>query len=130
MSQILLLEPDKLLAKTYRESLEMDGHLVKVCHSAQTAILSADEVKPNIVVMELQLVSHGGIEFLYEFRSYTDWQSIPIIILTNVPPTEFNDSQQVLQNQLNVDMYLYKPQTSLKKLLQSINDLTYAKIKV
>lgn len=129
MSQILLIEPDRLLAKTYIEALKTDGHIIKVCHSAQSAIMCADEIKPDIVVMELQLVSHGGIEFLYEFRTYIDWQCVPVIILTNVPPIEFADSQQLLRNELNVETYLYKPQTSLKKLLQSIREFTPEKIK-
>ena len=128
MSQILLLEPDKLLAKTYLEALQTAGHTVQVCHTAQSAILNADEVMPDIIVMELQLVSHGGIEFLYEFRSYLDWQKIPVIILTNVPSDEFKNSRDVLQNEMNVEMYLYKPQTSLKKILESIKELTSSKI--
>jgi CheY-like chemotaxis protein len=78
--------------------------------------------------MELQLVSHGGIELLYEFRSYLDWQKIPVIILTNVPSDEFKNSRDVLQNEMNVEMYLYKPQTSLKKILESIKELTSSKI--
>ena len=130
MSQILLIEPDRLLAKTYVEAFKSVGHSVKVCHSAQSAIMCADEIKPSIVVMELQLVSHGGIEFLYEFRSYLDWQNVPIIILTNVPLIEFADSQQLLRNELKVETYLYKPQTSLKKLLQSIKELTAEKIEI
>ena len=130
MSQILLLEPDRLLSKTYLDALKSVGHKVQVCHSAQFAIMCADEIKPNVVIMELQLVSHGGIEFLYEFRSYIDWQKIPIIILTNVPTIEFSDSQQLLEDELKVEMYLYKPHTNLNKLLQSINELTSAKIDV
>ena len=128
MSQILLLEPDRLLAKTYLEALQIVGHTVQICYTAQSAILGADEVTPDIIVMELQLISHGGIEFLYEFRSYQDWQHIPIIILTNVPPDEFRNCQDVLRNEMNVETYLYKPQTSLKKLLESIKELTTPKI--
>lgn len=129
MSQILLLEPDKLLAMTFFKALRTAGHNVQICHSAQSAVLCADEIKPDLIVMELQLVSHGGIEFLYEFRSYVDWQNIPLIILTNVPSSEFANSQNVLQNELNVSAYFYKPKTTLKKLLQSIEDLTSLTIK-
>ncbi len=128
MSRILLLEPDRLLAKTYLKALQTAGHVVHVSHTAQSAISSADKIKPGIVIMELQLVSHSGIEFLYEFRSYTDWQNIPVVILTNVPANEFASCRQLLMNDLNVLVYLYKPQTSLQKLLQSINELTVTKV--
>ena len=79
---------------------------------------------PDIVIVELQLVDHSGIEFLYEFRSYVDWQQIPVIILTNVPESEFAGSQSLLRDDLNVQAYLYKPLTSLQKLIQFVDDLT------
>jgi two-component system response regulator ChvI len=129
MSQILLLEPDKILAKTYSMALESAGHVVRHCVSAQTAIVLADDIHPDIVIVELQLVDHSGIEFLYEFRSYTDWQHIPVIILTNVPETEFSGSLSLLRNDLNVQAYLYKPLTNLQKLIQCVEDLTQVTIK-
>lgn len=85
--------------------------------------MSADEVRPDLVVMELQLVSHSGIEFLYEFRSYADWMNVPLIILTHVPPGEFGGSRDVLMKELNVATYLYKPTTSLQKLVRTVNEL-------
>ena len=123
MARVLLLEPDTQLAKTYRMALETSGHVVDTCTTAQAAIISADERKPDVVVMEMQLVAHSGVEFLYEFRSYADWQPIPIIILTHVPASEFSGSRDLLRKDLGVRMYLYKPQTSLKKLISSVNEL-------
>jgi DNA-binding response OmpR family regulator len=128
MASILLLEPDRLLAKTYVEALQTYGHSVSVCHTAQSAIACADKLQPDVVILELQLVSHSGIEFLYEFRSYIDWQDIPVLILTTVPPAEFSGSQTILRDELNIRDYLYKPQTSLQKLLQTISGLSVAAI--
>lgn len=104
-------------------ALEASGHVVDACTSAQAAIIAADERKPDIVVMEMQLVAHSGVEFLYEFRSYADWQPTPLIILTHVPASEFTGSRDLLRQELGVRTYLYKPQTSLKKLISSVNDL-------
>jgi DNA-binding response OmpR family regulator len=84
--------------------------------------MSADVIQPDLVILELQLVEHSGIEFLYEFRSYTDWQQVPVIIQSQVPPAEFADSWQLLHDELGVRGYLYKPRTSLTQLLASINE--------
>lgn len=130
MKQILLLEPDKVLGQIYAKALEMNGYEVKIVASAQSAIASADKLRPNIMIMELQLVNHSGVEFLYEFRSYLDWQAIPIIILTNVPASEFDGCQQLLNHELNVAAYMYKPETSLKKLLRSVGELMPVEIEV
>lgn len=72
--------------------------------------------------MELQLVGHSGIEFLYEFRSYPDWQNVPLIIHTHVPPSEFAGARDLLMKELGAHTYLYKPHTSLKKLLGTIRE--------
>lgn len=117
--RILLLEPDHVLGKTYAQALRDSGHDVSVCPSAQTAIFSADDKRPDLVIVELQLVGHSGVEFLYEFRSYEDWRGIPVLVLSSVPPIEFKGAQKILQQELGVQDYLYKPTTSLKGLIKA-----------
>ena len=120
MANILLIEPDRLLADTYRQSLESAGHDVLMCASAQSAVFAADAFSPELVILELQLSEHSGIEFLYEFRSYAEWQHIPVIILSQIAPAEFNVSQQLLTEELGVKHYHYKPHTTLADLLTSV----------
>jgi two-component system phosphate regulon response regulator PhoB len=119
MANILLIEPDRLLAEIYQQALSREGHNVTACAGAQSAILSADQQTPDLVILELQLVEHSGIEFLYEFRSYSEWQHIPVIIHTMVPAGEFSRSGQLLETELGVYSYLYKPRTSLNQLLSN-----------
>lgn len=120
MVDILLIEPDRLLTRTYTELLTSSGYCVQQVNGAQAGIVAADEGKPKLIVLELQLIEHSGVEFLYELRSYSDWQTIPVIVHSHVPPTEFADSWQLLRDQLSVGEYLYKPQTSLNQLLRSV----------
>ncbi|MEO7364288.1 MAG: response regulator [Candidatus Saccharimonadales bacterium] len=119
-----MIEPDRVLAETYREACVRAGHTLVPCASAQAAILAADQSRPDVVIVELQLIQHSGIEFLYEFRSYPEWQSIPMILHSVVPPAEFADNWQLLRQQLGVAQYLYKPQTSLRQLLAAIDNVS------
>ncbi len=123
MSKILLIEPDRVLAETYKKSFISAGHIVETAHSAQSAITLADKFKPDVVLLELQLINHSGVEFLYEFRSYEDWRKIPVIILSNIPLAEFDGSHDLLVKELGVDTYFYKPTTSIKRLLSAINQM-------
>jgi DNA-binding response OmpR family regulator len=127
MSQILIIEPDRILADIYRTTLENNGHEVLMCASAQSAIFAADAINPDLVIMELQLINHSGIEFLYEFRSYPEWQNTPVMILSSVPTAEFVDSKQLLSEELGVVDYYYKPKTSLKDLLAATNKVLKVK---
>lgn len=125
---ILLVEPDMFLAKTYFRALTQAGHKVVCCANAQQAIFAADKQAPDLVLLELQLVSHSGIEFLYEFHSYAEWQNIPAIVLSHVPPAEFIESWELLQTELGVTEYLYKPHTTLVKLLRTVDNLQPAAV--
>ena len=122
MANVLLIEPDRVLARTYAQALTHAGHKVSIAATAQAAIDAADECTPDVVLLELQLVAHSGIEFLYEFRSYPDWQQVPAIILSTVPPAEFNQSIEGMTKRLGVRAYCYKPNTTLKTLAQAVSD--------
>jgi DNA-binding response OmpR family regulator len=123
MSQILIIEPDHILASVYKSYLEKAGNSVDIANNAQTAIMIADTRKPDAVILELQLIEHSGIEFLYEFRSYQEWQAIPSIIHTHIPPNEFGGSWKILKQELNVVAYMYKPHTTLKALSDKVKEL-------
>lgn len=119
--QVLLVEPDVVLAKLYRQAFEDSGWQVSWAPGAQAAVDAADDARPDVVVLELQLVEHSGIEFLYEFRSYLEWQTIPVIAHTLVPPTAFADLS-VLVHELGVSTYHYKPNTNIAQLMSSIHE--------
>jgi DNA-binding response OmpR family regulator len=123
MAHIIMIEPDRVLAETYNAACKQVGHSVVPCASAQAAVLAADQQRPDVVIVELQLVAHSGIEFLYEFRSYLEWQAIPLIIHSQVPPSEFASNWQLFKDQLSISHYLYKPQTTLKELLATISQV-------
>jgi DNA-binding response OmpR family regulator len=123
MAHIILIEPDRLLAGTYSTACKAAGHSLVPCASAQAAILAADQQRPDLIIVELQLIEHSGIEFLYEFRSYKEWQQVPIIIHSQVPPSEFATNWQLFRDQLRISEYLYKPQTNLRQLLASIKQV-------
>lgn len=122
---ILLLEPNRLLAKQYTDFLESVGHKVIWRQNAQSGIGAADELKPDIVISEILLTGHSGVEFLYEFRSYGDWQNIPVILLGNVKKGDSGLSVEALK-ELKVGAYFYKPQMKLADLAKTVQLLTDA----
>jgi DNA-binding response OmpR family regulator len=123
---LLLIEPDSLLATTYEKALQRAGHTVAVAHNAQAAINAADAQRPELVILELQLIEHNGIEFLYEFRSYPEWQRIPVIVHSWVPLD--TRTSKSLEESLYVTAYHYKPQTTLRHLLASVREHTVSAI--
>ena len=116
---ILLVEPDNIEAATYRAALEREGHKVAHARSAQAAVHEADQKQPDVVVLELQLPRHNGVEFLYEFRSYAEWLELPVVVHTYVPPHELAQAS-ILERELGVVRNLYKPETTLEQLCGAV----------
>lgn len=120
MARILLIEPDVVLARQYQEALA--AYDMTWARDAQAAINTADTQPPDLVVMELLLAGHSGIEFLYEFRSYADWKHVPIVIMSRLNRADIPVHGAALE-QLGVRAYLYKPDTSLAALKRKADGL-------
>lgn len=112
----LIIEPDTVLARQYQKAFAAGGVETFVAYDAQSAVAAVDTKKPDIIVLELQLAGHSGVEFLHEFRSYEDWADIPVIVHSSVPEYAIGVDKKVWQ-QLGVARFFYKPKTSLQQLV-------------
>jgi DNA-binding response OmpR family regulator len=119
---ILLIEPDKKLGGIYQRALEDAGHQVRWAAHAQDAVHEADQIRPDLVLLELQLAGHNGIEFLHEFRSYPEWQGIRVVLLTVVPPQSLQITQEMMDS-FGIVGALYKPSTTLKQLVTLVQEI-------
>ena len=119
---ILLIEPDLRLSATYELALRGAGHVVSAAGTAQQAVHSADGLEPDLVILELQLAAHNGVEFIYEFRSYAEWIEVPIILLTMVAPRALQITDDMLK-QLGIVDILYKPATTLRQLVRAVHEV-------
>jgi DNA-binding response OmpR family regulator len=120
MQHVLLLEPNTLLAATYEAAFVASGYTATTVTGAQAGIHAADTKRPDAIVLELQLPRHNGIEFLHEFRSYTEWKSIPVIIHTSLTPTQTDAFGLVLRESFGVHAILYKHGSSLADLVGAV----------
>ncbi len=121
MSQVLLVEPDHVLAKTYASALMAEGHHVLRAQDAQSAINATDAALPDLIILEIQLPHHNGVEFLYELRSHSDWQAIPVLILSSLESDRLNLASAD-QSKLGINGYYYKSDTSLEKLCWLVDE--------
>lgn len=119
---ILLVEPDRILARMYTKALKSDNHTVTLVQDAQTAIRVSDQRSPDIVVLANDIPRHNGIEFLYEFKSYAEWRAVPVILLVGPLSKDMIESE-VLRDQLAVRAILVKTHTSLQELRRVVASL-------
>lgn len=120
MAQLLLIEPDLILGKTYGEALIRAGHEVVWCITAHQGILAADDTKPDIVILEPQLAEHGGMEFLFEFRSYPEWDGIPVLIFSRLPVEELALNHKAMDD-LGIRGYWQKSRLTLASFVRAVD---------
>ncbi len=120
--KILVVESDRILGQTTQSVLEAQNHEVILKRDAQSALDILDNNMPDIIILELQLGLHNGVEFLYEVRSYPEWQHIPVIVYT-LNARVLDERFGKALNQLGVAAVLYKPHTSAKNLTQAVGQL-------
>ena len=122
MKKILLIEPDKTLSIVTHDYLQNRDLEIQIAEGAQEAVNSADKNEPELVILEIQLKHHNGIDFIHEFRSYPEWHKIPILIYSMIPKKEFPLDDNAWR-QLGVVKYLYKPKVKLGELYNEINEI-------
>jgi DNA-binding response OmpR family regulator len=122
MASVLIVEPDRLLARHYAAALRKNGHEDVWRSSGQAAIHAMEDFAPEVILLELQLGGHNGLEFLYELRSYPEWQAIPVILLTMTPTAALRAETPALER-LGVRDYLYKPSAKLAHVVEAVNRL-------
>lgn len=119
MSSILLIEPDLLLGQTYEAGLSRKGHDVVRVDTVERALMALERHIPDVIILEIQLQTHDGIEFMHELRSYSEWRHIPILINTYIRTQNLAGTTSALK-ELGVVQVLYKPSTTLTKLVHAV----------
>jgi DNA-binding response OmpR family regulator len=113
--KILLVEDDQFLSELYQDSLGAAGHSVVTSRHAQEAVLMLEEYGADLILLDIMLPGHNGLELINEMQSYDDWQAIPIVVISSINREEFGLSDLQWMDMGVVD-YLYKPTTSLQDL--------------
>ncbi|CAN5615819.1 hypothetical protein BH23PAT2_BH23PAT2_01870 [soil metagenome] len=127
MANILLLEPDTVMARQYVAALSSAGHACFWSASAQKALAVLDDESIDAVLMELQLGQHNGLEFLYEIRTYGDLRNLPVVIISSVDPALVQNASTY--GLLRISEYLYKPTVKLTQIVTAIDDALPASVR-
>ncbi|HEU5004864.1 MAG TPA: response regulator [Candidatus Saccharimonadales bacterium] len=127
MTHVLIVEADRLLGNNIAAAFTLRGHSATFTPDAQAAINAADAKTPDVIILDLMLAGRSGIEFLYELRSYPDWQTLPVIVYSNLAPANLILECDI--SQLGIEQVFHKPTTKISDLVAEVERLA-AKSKV
>jgi DNA-binding response OmpR family regulator len=101
-TKILLVEDNEKIVKANKEALEMEGYEVLTALSLAQARILFDEVKPDVILLDIMLPDGSGIDFCRAIRAHTE---APILFLTAL-----GEKHQVIEGlRIGGDDYITKP---------------------
>ena len=123
MATILLVEPDRFMAQLITDSFAVQGLEVATVKDAQGAVdwLDVPKRKCELIILELFLGAHSGVELIHEIRSYADWAKIPVVIHSKADITTLF-SEAHLKKEYGVVGVLKKSNKSIPKLVSYANN--------
>jgi len=88
MPKIAIIEDDQAISQMYRFKFESEGYSVETADNGKLGLKLAQDLKPDIILLDLMMPEMGGAEMLKRLRA-TDWgKHIKVIILTNMGEQE------------------------------------------
>jgi DNA-binding response OmpR family regulator len=88
MTKIAIIEDDQAISQMYRFKFEAEGYKVETAENGKLGLELAENMKPDIILLDLMMPEMTGDEALEKMRA-TDWgKKIKVIILTNVGEQE------------------------------------------
>ncbi|MCA1032282.1 response regulator YycF [Bacillus timonensis] len=109
---ILVVDDEKPIADILQFNLQKEGYKVVCAYDGQSAIDKVEEIKPNLILLDIMLPHKDGMEVCREVRKKHD---MPIIMLT----AKDSEIDKVLGLELGADDYVTKP-FSTRELLARV----------
>ena len=101
----LLVEDEEDIAFVLRYLLERNGFVVDHASDGRQALAKFDGAVPDIVVLDIMLPYHDGIELLGQLRGRDGWGEVPVLMLT----AKAREADIVRALELGADDYVTKP---------------------
>jgi two-component system phosphate regulon response regulator PhoB len=102
---VLLVEDEAALCTLLRYNLEREGYRVFEARNGDEALTVADEVSPDLIVLDWMLPEISGIEVCRRLRARGESRNVPIIMLT----ARGEESDRIRGLDTGADDYITKP---------------------
>ena len=124
----IMIVDDELDMRVFVSTLlETSGYKPFVASHGVEGIQKVRELKPDLIILDVMMPKHGGIQMYRELKTDSELKLIPVIILSGIAKKTFFHSQNVLDSYKgesvpDPEVYIEKPPEA-DELLQHVEDL-------
>ena len=122
--KILIVEDENDYAEILSTKFEKEGYDVVVAQNGQAGINAAKELKPNIILMDIQMPVMNGIEAFYKLKADPETKDIKVVFLTNYgePAKDASWLDDKFAREIGAGDYIRKTD-SLDEIVKSVGKL-------
>ncbi|MBI4494086.1 MAG: response regulator, partial [Chloroflexi bacterium] len=123
--QVLVVEDDPSIREMTRRMLEREGWSVVEAENGRVGLEQVARQRPDLILLDLMMPEMDGFQFVTELRQRTEWQSIPVVVVTAKDLT----TEDRLRLNGYVERILQKGSYSREELLGEVRDRVAACIR-
>ncbi len=118
--KILIIEDEPNIIEILREMGTSLEYEIIEARNGEDGLISIQDNHPDLIILDIMLPKKDGIAILKEFRSQESGKDIPVIVFTNLEPTD-EIMADVMKYQ-PID-YFVKSNITLKDLRKKVSEM-------
>ncbi len=91
-AKIAIIEDDQAISQMYRIKFEAEGYTVETAENGKLGLELAENMKPDIILLDLMMPEMNGDEVLKRLRKTTWGKNTKVVVLTNMGEQEIPPS--------------------------------------
>lgn len=95
-AKVAIVEDDQAIAQMYRIKFEAEGYEVDTAENGKIGLALAENMKPDIILLDLMMPEMNGDEMLEKLRKTTWGKNTKVVILTNMGEQEIPEEVKEL----------------------------------
>jgi DNA-binding response OmpR family regulator len=80
----MIVDDDRTMTSLMQTLLELDGYDVTVVGRGKDVVAKAEQVRPDIILMDYHLTDIHGVEVVKEIRAHSTLSQTPIVIASGM----------------------------------------------
>ena len=121
MKKILIIDDDKVFAKTLQDFLSKEKYKTIHKNNGEEGLKSVEEEKPDLIILDLLMSKMGGLDFLKEIEKKKLEKEIPILISSQLSKIEDISNAVVAGIKVGVKGYIIKSSENLDRIVKEID---------
>ena len=114
--KILIVEDDNFLRSLTAKRLEKEGYTVAVAVDGESALVTAQDEQPDLILLDLLLPGLDGFGVLGKLKAHNDLKKVPVIVFSNLGQKEDIEKAKLL----GADQFLIKANFTLDDVMDKI----------